>query len=194
MISRRRLLALLALPLAACSPKPTTFHNTDVTGMAADTSFVLDDFSGRPQKLAEFRGKAVILFFGYTSCPDICPTALAKYASLMREPGLGPEQVQVVFITLDPERDTPQRLAEYVRWFHPSFIGLTGSPATIAEVARQMRVTAIRRDTPGSMGYVLDHTAGAYVLGPDGRLRLFLAESAPLDGIAADLRRLLAGE
>jgi protein SCO1/2 len=194
MITRRRLFALLALPLAACSPKPAAFRNTDITGMAVDTSFVLDDFSGRPRKLAEFRGKAVVLFFGYTSCPDICPTALAKYAALMREPGIGPEQVQVVFVTLDPERDTPQRLTEYVRWFHPSFIGLTGNPATIADVAKRMRVTAIRRDIPGSMGYVLDHTAGAYVFGPDGQLRLFLAEDASTDAIASDLRRLLAGE
>lgn len=194
MNTRRRLLALLALPLAACSPKPAAFRNTDITGMAVDTSFVLDDFSGRPRKLAEFRGKAVILFFGYTSCPDICPTALAKYAALMREPGVGADQVQVVFVTLDPERDTPQRLGEYVGWFHPSFLGLTGRPETIAEVAKHMRVTAIRREVTGSMGYVLDHTAGAYVFGPDGRLRLFLAEDATTDAIAADLRRLLAGD
>lgn len=194
MITRRRLLAALPLLLAGCAPRPAPFRNTDVTGMAVDTSFVLHDFSGRPQQLTDFRGKAVILFFGYTSCPDICPTALAKFAALLKMQGLGPERLQVVFVTLDPERDTPDRLADYLKWFHPAIVGLTGSPETIAEVARRMRVTAIRREIEGGMGYVLDHTAGAYVFGPDGRLRLFLAEEALPDAIAADLQRLLAGE
>lgn len=194
MITRRRLFAALPLLMAGCGAKTAPFRNTDVTGTAIETGFVLEDAAGQPRKLADFHGKAVIVFFGYTSCPDICPTALAKYAALLQAPGLGAERVQVLFVTLDPERDTPARLAEYVPWFHPSFIGLTGDPRAITEVARQWRVTAIRREVAGSMGYVLDHTAGAYVLGPDGRLRLYLAEAASPEAIAADLRRLLAGE
>lgn len=193
MISRRRLLLAGALfLLAGCGPQAPAFHATDLTGKNIGGDFNLTDARGQLQKLANFRGKVVILFFGYTSCPDICPSALAKFANLLQLPDLSAEQLQVIFISLDPERDTPQRLAEYVPWFHPSFIGLTGDASTIAGLARQFRVTSLKKEIPGGMGYVLDHSAGAYVFGKDGRLRLYLGENAKIDDIASDLRRLLS--
>lgn len=194
MLTRRRLL-LASLGLCAGCGKPAPrFHATDLgeNGFGGDFAAKLRDFYGRPQNLADFRGKLVILFFGYTSCPDICPTALAKYASLLTQPDLDARQVQVVFVTLDPARDTPAQLAAYLAWFDASFIGLSGDQASTDEIARQFRVTAVRKDIPGSMGYVLDHTAGAYVFDRRGRLRLYLAENAKPDEIADDLRILLA--
>ena len=193
MIRRRRLLLTWPLLLlAGCEPQAPAFQATDLTGKNIGGDFNLTDSRGQLQKLANFRGKVVILFFGYTSCPDICPSALAKFASLLQQPGLSAEQLQVIFISLDPERDTPQRLAEYVPWFDPSFIGLTGDASTIAALANQFRVTSIKKAVPGGMSYVLDHSAGAYVFGKDGRLRLYLGENAKIDDIASDLRRLLS--
>lgn len=194
MIVRRRLLLALPLLLAGCDGGRPAWRNTDLGGKGIGGDFLLTDADGRPRKLADFHGKAVILFFGYTSCPDICPTALAKFATLLQQPALDSRRIQVIFISLDPARDTPERLREYVPWFHPSFIGLTGDSAKISELAAKFRVTSIKKTVPGSMGYVLDHSAGAYVFGPDGRLRLYLAENARIENIAADLRRLLAGE
>jgi protein SCO1/2 len=194
MITRRRLLLTLPLLLAGCRNKRPPFQNTDITGANIGSDFTLTDCYGAQAKLANFQGKVVILFFGYTSCPDVCPTALAKFASLMQQPGITPETVQVIFISLDPARDTAQHLCEYTRWFHPSFIGLTGDSHTIKEIAAKFRVTSIKKEIGGEMGYVLDHSAGAYVFGPDGRIRLYLAENAKPEAIAEDIRHLLARE
>lgn len=194
MISRRQFLFAWLAAIAGCSKPNPAFRNTDLTGKAIGGDFSLNDFHGQPRSLADFQGKAVILFFGYASCPDICPTALAKFAELLREPSMGADRVQVIFISLDPERDTAHRLSEYAKWFHPSFLGLTDNSDKIDEVAQKFRVTRIKKEVSGGMGYVLDHSAGAYVFGPDGRLRLYLAENAKIKDIADDLRRLLAGE
>lgn len=189
---RRLLLALAGLPwLAACGEAGPAFHNTDLTGKVLGEVVTLNDAYGQPRTLADFHGRIVLLFFGYTTCPDICPGALAKYAALLQQPGLDAAQVQVIFVTLDPERDTPERLRDYLAWFHPSFIGLTGTPERIATLARQLHVTHVRREIGGGVGYVIDHSAGAYAFGPDGRLRLHLAENAPLEHIVSDLRLLL---
>ena len=194
MITRRRLLLTLPLLLAGCSKQRLPFENTDITGKNIGSDFTLADCYGAQTKLANFQGKVVILFFGYTSCPDICPTALTKFTQLLQQPGITPDTVQVIFISLDPTRDSPERLCEYTRWFHPSFIGLTGDSATINEIAAKFRVTSIKKEIAGEMGYVLDHSAGAYVFGPDGRIRLYLAENARLEAITSDIRRLIAGE
>ena len=203
MIKRRRLLLTLPLLLAGCSKQRLPFENTDITGKNIGGEFALADcYTPRvppsgcaaQAKLANFQGKVVILLFGYTSCPDICPTALAKFTQLLQQPGITPDTVQVIFISLDPTRDSPERLCEYTRWFHPSFIGLTGDSATINEIATKFRVTSIKKEITGEMGYVLDHSAGAYVFGPDGRIRLYLAENARIEAITSDIRRLIAGE
>ena len=194
MITRRRLLLTLPFLLAGCSKQRLPFENTDITGKNIGGEFALADCYGAQAKLGNFQGKVVILFFGYTSCPDICPTALTKFTQLLQQPGITPDTVQVIFISLDPTRDSPERLCEYTHWFHPSFIGLTGDSATINEIAAKFRVTSIKKEITGEMGYVLDHSAGAYVFGPDGRIRLYLAENARIEAITSDIRRLIAGE
>lgn len=198
MKGRRQLLCLLpalaGLGLLGCEPRPG-FQATDLGTRGPGGEFVapLRDVRGRPRQIGEFRGKVVLLSFGYTRCPDICPTALAKYAALLEQPGLDSAHLQVIFVTLDPAHDTPDRLADYVAWFHPDILALSGQPADIAAVARQFRVTAVRRPSPGALGDSIDHTTGAFAFGPDGRLRLHFAEPAGLAAMADDLRQLLAG-
>lgn len=188
------LLLLGSLLLASCGQQKAPFHGTDISGAAFGRQLTLIDHDGRPAALADFRGKAVVLFFGYTSCPDICPTTLSRYAEVMKTLGPEAERVQVLFVTLDPGRDTPARLKEYVPWFHPSFVGLTGSTTEIAEAAREFRVFSAIKEVGGGMGYVLDHSAGSYVFDPAGKLRLFLNDTATVPDTVADLRRLLAGQ
>ncbi|MCE1243747.1 SCO family protein [Oryzomicrobium sp.] len=186
----------VALLLAACGePAPPPFRATDITGASVGPDFPrpLTDTQGQPRRLADYRGKAVVLFFGYTHCPDVCPTALTRFAAAMQALGDEAKRVQVVFVSIDPARDTPAQLAGYVPWFNPDFVGLTGSAEDVAAAAQAFRIYAARRDVPGGMGYVMDHSAGAYVLDTAGRPRLYLRDDAPVEDIVADLRRLLAG-
>ncbi|QEL63847.1 protein SCO1/2 [Oryzomicrobium terrae] len=188
---------LSALLLAGCgdgAPPPPPFHATDITGATVGPDFPrpLTDSHGQPRRLADYRGKVVVLFFGYTHCPDICPTALSRFAAVMQALGDEAKRVQVVFVSIDPARDTPEQLASYVPWFHPDFVGLTGSTADVSAAAQAFRVYAARREVDGSMGYVMDHSAGAYVLDGAGRPRLYVRDDASVEDIAADLHRLLA--
>lgn len=189
---RRRLLQLCSLPLAGCGARRTDFHATNISDsrLGGDFPETMRDTAGQHRSLREFKGTPVILFFGYTSCPDICPSALSKYSSLLHTPELK-NKVQVIFISLDPDRDSSERLAQYLQWFHPSLIGLRADQRTIDEFARKFRVTATRKPIPGAMGYVIDHSAGAYVFDMKGRLRLYLAENSPREHIISDLLQLL---
>lgn len=194
---RRLFLALsLALPLAllaACQPAPVAFRNTDLTGASFARRLALSDHHGQPRSLADFHGKAIVVFFGYTSCPDICPTMLARLAEVMK--GLGDEagRVQVLFVTLDPERDSAERLKTFVPWFHPSFLGLRGDAGQIKAVTDEFRVFSARKEVGGELGYVLDHSSGAYVFDPAGHVRLYVKDTTPVEDIVADLRLLLRG-
>lgn len=191
----RIFLISLVMALAACGKQAEQFHATDITGAAFGQKLELTDHDGKVRRLEDFRGKAVALFFGYTACPDVCPTTLSKYAEVMK--GLGPEEaakVQVLFVTLDPERDTAARLKEFVPWFHPSFIGLYGDRAATEAAAKEFKVFAAKKEVGGGMGYVMDHTAASYIIDPAGRLRLYVGDSLPAAAIAEDLRRLLAGK
>lgn len=192
-MNRRGFLALTPLLLAACARKTEPFRNTDLTGASFGRDFRLVDHHGQSRGLADYRGKAVVLFFGYTSCPDICPTTLARLAEVMKALGGQSEQVQVLFVTLDPERDSAERLRDFVPWFHPSFIGLRGEAAEIKAVASEFRVFGARKEVAGELGYVIDHSSGAYVFDPAGRLRLYVKDSASVSDIVADLRSLLNG-
>lgn len=178
--------------LTACSP-PQPFHHTDLSGatFAAEFPRALADQGGQPRRLADFHGRVVILFFGYTSCPDICPTALARFAAVREALGEERQRLQVLFVTLDPERDSPARLGEYVTWFDPSFLGLWSDRETLARTVAEFRITAVRQEVGGGLGYTLDHTAGAYVYDPRGRLRLLIPDNAQVPAVVADLRRLL---
>lgn len=190
MLKRLLFAAGLAL-LTACSPPPEPFRNTDLTGATFARRLELDDHHGQRRTLADFRGRAVVVFFGYVSCPDICPTTLARLAEVMRALGPDAARVQVLFVTLDPERDSAERLREFVPWFHPAFLGLRGDAVQTRAAAEEFRVFAARKDVAGGLGYVLDHSTGAYVFDPAGRIRLYIKDSASSSDIVADLRRLL---
>jgi protein SCO1/2 len=183
--------ALLVLSLAACSPAPPQFRGSDVTGISYGRDFRLNDPSGKTRTLADFRGKVVVLFFGYTQCPDVCPTTLAELAAAMTKLGPDAARVQVLFITVDPERDTPELLAQYVPAFQPSFLGLYGDAAATAATAKEFRIIYQKQPgtTPGS--YSVDHSAGTYLFDPQGRLRVYESYGQGPDAFAHDIGELL---
>lgn len=183
---------LVLLSLTACSKAPPAFQNTDVTGLKYGKDFSLHDASGKVRTLADFKGKAVVMFFGYTQCPDVCPTTMVELASVMKTLGPDADKVQVLFVTLDPERDTAQVMAKYVPAFDPRFIGLRGDQAETEKVAKDFKVfyQKVPGDTLGS--YTMDHMAGTFVFDPQGRLRLFIRYGSPAASIAHDLKILLA--
>ncbi len=182
-------LLLVCLVLACCT-KPD-FNNIDISGAAYARDFTLTDAGGARRSLADYRGKVVVLFFGYTHCPDVCPATLAQLAQARRLLGTDADRVQVLFVTLDPERDTPQLLQRYVPAFDPSFVGLTGSRQQIEAAAREFKVFFQKVDGPTADSYTLDHSAGSFVFDPQSRVRLYLSERARPDQIAPDLKRLL---
>ena len=192
-MDRRLFLALPGLLLTACTEPPEMFRNTDLTGATFGRQLQLADHDGRQRTLHDFPGRVVVIFFGYTSCPDICPTMLSKLAEAMQALGPAAQSVQVLFVTLDPERDSPERLKEFVPWFHPSFLGLRGDAEQTRAAAGEFRVFSARREVGSDLGYVLDHSSGAYVFDPVGRLRLHVKDSAAVADIVADIRLLLAG-
>jgi len=180
--------------LAACdrfaaTPAPS-FKGVDITGAEYARSLSLPDTQGRMRSLDEFKGKVVVVFFGYTQCPDVCPTTMAELATLKRDLGADGQRVQGVFVTVDPERDTPEVLNAYMASFDPSFIALRGTPEQTAEVAKSFKV--FYQKVPGKDGsYTVDHTAGAYVFDPQGRVRLFVRYGQPLEAWRADLKQIL---
>lgn len=193
--TRRAALATMlsgALWLAGCQSRPD-FHNTDVTGADFAQDFQLTGHDGRQYSLADFRGKAVVIFFGYTQCPDVCPGTMAELGEVMSALGADAERVQVLFVTVDPERDTPELLASYVPAFDSRFLGLYGDAEATERTAKVFRVfyQKVPGQTPGS--YTVDHTAGSYVYDPKGKLRLFIKHGTGPEPIAHDLRMLLKG-
>jgi len=191
----RLLLAAATLALGGCGADAPAFRATDISGTTEwGRDFALPDASGQVRRLAEFRGKAVVLFFGYTHCPDVCPTTLSTMAEVAKLLGDDASRLQVVFVTLDPVRDTSPLIAGYLAQFHPGFIGLRGDATTTDATAKEFKVFYSRQTTGSSGSYTLDHTAGSYVLDPQGRLRLYVLHGAPAADIAADLRLLLAGK
>jgi len=183
---------LAAALLAGCGPSGPAFRNTDITGAEYGRDFALTDHNGKARTLADFRGKVVVMFFGYLRCPDVCPTTLAELKLVLEELGGDASRVQVLFVTLDPERDTQDLLAQYVTAFNPSFLGLYGDTQATARVAKEFKVFYQKAPglTPGD--YSIDHTAGSYVIDPQGRLRLYVGHGQAA-GLAADLRLLLKG-
>jgi protein SCO1/2 len=190
-----RIIALLLAGLAAsaCGDGQPRFNATDITGASFGSGFALKGHDGRDYGLKDFRGKAVALFFGYTQCPDVCPTTMTTMAEAMRLLGADAAQVQVIFVTLDPERDTQALLAEYVPQFDKSFLGLRGDKAATEAVAKEFKVYYTKQPG-GAGGYTLDHTAGTYIFDPQGRLRLYVKHGEAPPRIADDLRLLLAGK
>ncbi len=187
------LLLCFSLSLGGCS-KPPVFVSTDLSTADWGRDFSLTDHRGQPRRLADFRGKAVVMFFGYTQCPDVCPTTLATMRDAMKLLGEDAGRVQVLFVTVDPARDTPALLAQYVPAFDPGFLGMYADEQGIAALAKDFKVFYARQpgSTPGS--YSIDHSTGSYAFDPQGRLRLLVRHGEKPDNIAADLRLLLAGK
>lgn len=184
----------LCLALAGCADTKPQFASADITAADYGKDFALTDHTGKPRTLADFRGKAVVMFFGYTQCPDVCPTTMTGMNEVMKLLGEDAKKVQVLFVTVDPERDTPQLLAQYVPAFHPSFIGLYSDAQTIARTAQSFRVFYQKQPGSSATTYTVDHTAGSYVFDPQGRLRLYVRHGAQPELVAKDLRLLLAGK
>lgn len=188
----RRLLGIVfAAALCACTASGPQFKSSDITGSSFGRDFELRDPQGRTRTLADFRGKAVVVFFGYTQCPDVCPTTLAALAEAMKRLGSDADRIQVLFVTVDPDRDTPALLAQYVPAFDPRFLGLYGDTDATARTAKEFKV--IYQKAPGASAgtYTMDHSAGTYVFDPQGRLRLYVANGQGADVFAHDLRELL---
>ena len=200
MSSRRKAISLIvAAPLlalgllAGCTPAEPVFKSTDISGTSYGKTLRLTDHNGQERTLADFKGKVVTIFFGYTQCPDVCPTALSGMSAVMEELGPEGDRVQVIFVTVDPERDTPELLAQYVPVFDARFLGLYGTAEKIAEVAKEFRVF-YRKSGDLAGHYTIDHTAGTYVFGPDGRPRLYVKHAEDPQVVVADIKALLAGK
>ena len=170
---------------------PLNFKATDITGATFARDFALTDHSGSKRTLADYKGKVVLMFFGYTQCPDVCPTAMQRFQETVKLLGPQASRVQVLFVSLDPERDTKEILAQYVPWFEKSFVGLYGTIEETAAVAKEYRVFYAKKKSEGALGYSLDHWAGAYAYDPAGRLRLYIPPDLSAADVAADVRSLL---
>jgi len=195
---RRSISACVVLGvLAACSPDGggggTGFASTDITGARYGQTLRLTDHRGQVRSLADYRGKVVTIFFGYTQCPDVCPTNLVNMTEVMRLLGAQAERVQVLFVTVDPERDTQELLAQYVPAFDPRFVGLYGDLPTTLAVAKDFKVFFQKQGDAQGKAYTVDHSTGTYVFDPQGRLRLYVKHGEKPETIAADLQKLLAG-
>jgi len=184
-------LILLAVLLAACNPEAPKFRSTDITGADFGRELALTAHDGKPRTLADFRGKLVVLFFGYTHCPDVCPTTLADIAGVMKQLGPDAARVQVLFVTVDPERDTPEVLSQYVPAFDASFLGLSGDDAATQRAAKEFRIFYEKRPGGAPGAYTVDHSAQSYVLDGRGRMRLFVKQERIPQDLAEDLRTLL---
>ncbi len=189
-------IASLLLVIAACNrdadAPQQSFKTVDVTGADWGKGFHLTDHHGQPVRLADFRGKAVMLFMGYTHCPDMCPTTLAKMAAAVGKLGKDGDRVQGLFMTLDPKRDTPDILAQYVPAFHPTFLGLYADEQGTAQTAGDFKLFFKAQKPDSSGNYTVDHNTAIYVFDTKGRLRLYMKGDAPVDDIVHDLKQLLA--
>ncbi len=176
--------------LAGCDGRPQ-FQSTDITGAQYGKALELTDHTGKLRRLEDFRGKAVVLFFGFTHCPDVCPTTLVEVAGALKQLGADAQRVQVLLVTVDPERDTEQALAKYVTAFDPGFLGLRGDAAATQRVAKEFKIYYEKRKTGDS--YAVDHSGQTYVIDPQGRLRLLVRPERIGQDLAPDLKVLLAG-
>ena len=195
----KKILALgllaVSMMLAGCGEKTAaapTFQSVDITGATFGRDFALTDHTGKPRTLADFKGKVVVMFFGFTQCPDVCPTTMAEMSAVMKELGPQADQVQVLFVTVDPERDTQELLSQYVPAFDQRFLGLYGTPAQTAAVAKEFKVfySKVEGKTPGS--YSIDHTAASYIFDRNGKVRLLVRHGQGPAPIVHDIKQLLS--
>ena len=195
--SRRRLVAgsFLALGLAGCdrlSPNQApTFFSTDITGAEFARKLELPDVDGRPRTLADWKGKVTVVFFGYTQCPDVCPTTMTELAAIRKSLGAEGDKLQSVFVTIDPERDTAEILKAYVANFGPGFTALRGTPEQTAAAAKEFKVFFAKVAGRNGGNYTMDHSAASFIFDPKGRVRLFVPYGSDPKTLAADIKQLV---
>ena len=196
-LNRRLCLAALlgatTLGLAACDKEPAGFKSTDVTGASFGARLRLTDHTGQVRELSDFKGKVVVLFFGFTQCPDVCPTSMTTLAEVKRLLGTDGDRMQALFVTVDPERDTQEVLKAYMGNFDPTFLALRPTPDELQGVAQEFKMYYRKVEGPTPTSYTMDHSAGKYLFDPEGRIRLFSAYGTAADVIAQDTRLLLSG-
>ena len=190
------LLALLGLggceKLGISSASKPVFHGVDITGAEYARSLALTDQLGKPRTLGDFKGKVAVVFFGYTQCPDVCPTTLAELAEIKRSLGKEGDDLQAIFVSIDPERDTPELLKAYVANFDPSFVALRGSTEQTKAAAQSFKVFYAKVPGRTDDQYTMDHTAGSYVFDRAGNVRVFVRYGSSPQALADDLKLLLA--
>ncbi len=187
-----RLLALaLVLGLSACAPKPT-FNGVDITGADYANGFVFKDQERRVRSLDSFKGQVVALFFGYTQCPDVCPTTMSEFAKIKSELGESGSKLQILFVSVDPERDTSEVLKAYMANFDPSFLGFSPTPAELELLAKSFKIyyKKVASTSANPNIYTVDHSAGTYLFDTHGRLRLFISYGTPADALKQDINTL----
>lgn len=189
----KRISALVSMwvALAACSPQGPQFKSIDITGADYAQSFELKDQRGQVRRLDDFKGKVVVVFFGYTQCPDVCPTSLSELAQAKQALGAQGDRLQGIFITVDPQRDTAPLLQAYMDHFDPSFVALIPTPEELPALAQHFKVYYKRVEGKTPTSYTVDHMAGHYIYDPQGRLRLFSRYGSGAAAIAADVKTLL---
>jgi len=189
---RRSLLLAAVGLLSACSRTKPQFAGIDITGADYAKDFQLSDHNGQPRSLKDFDGKVVVMFFGFTQCPDVCPTAMAELAEVKKMLAENGDRVQGLFVTVDPVRDTPELLKAYMANFDPSFLALRPTPEQLAAMAKDFKLYYKKVDGKTPTSYTMDHTAASYVYDPQGRLRLYTRPGTGAQALASDIRLLLA--
>lgn len=177
--------------LSACSEKKTEFRGVDITGADYAKDIPLTDHNGKTRHIQDFAGKAVVVFFGFTQCPDVCPTTLQELADVKKMLGADGDRLQGIFVTVDPERDTPDVLKSYMANFDPSFLALYGTPEQLATVAKDFKIYYKKVDGKTPTSYTMDHSAGSYVYDTAGRLRVYHRYGSGVQALAADVKALL---
>ncbi len=183
------------LALTGCSEKPAAaaFHSIDITGADYADGFSLTDHNGQLRTLADFKGKAVVVFFGFTQCPDVCPTSMSELAQARKLLGADGDRLQGLFVSIDPERDTPEVMKEYIGSFDPTFLALYAKPGDLPDLAKRFKI--YYKKVPGSTPdtYTMDHSAGSYIFDPQGKVRLYFRYGSGAQAMADDVKLLLTG-
>lgn len=192
-LPRLLVLAAVAFLVGGCSPDKPSFRSIDITGADYARDFKLADVNGQQRTLADFRGKVVVVFFGFAQCPDVCPTALSDLVQVKQLLGADGPRLQAVFITLDPERDTAEVLKAYTANFDPEFVALRPTLEQLPEVTRHFKIFYRKNEGKTASSYTLDHSAGSYVFDPQGQVRLYTRQAIKPEALAEDLRILLRG-
>jgi protein SCO1/2 len=191
LIAAYAVLAGAAGLFGACSQKEVAFASIDVTGAEYAKDFALPDHNGKMRQLKDFAGKVVVVFFGYTQCPDVCPTSMSELAEVKRLLGKDGDRVQGIFVTVDPARDTPEVLKAYMEAFDPTFLALTTTPDTLSKTAKDFKVYYKKSEGKTDTSYTMDHSAGSYVYDTKGQLRLFTRYGSGAAPLAKDIAILL---